>query len=103
MEAQLAIAMLAQRYRLVPGADRVGEPRALRHGPSPFAIVTGASAGAINGSLIAALAGEFRQATNVLERLWSRLRVDDVFRSDPLSLGRNALRLGIDIMLGGMF
>jgi NTE family protein len=70
---------------------------------SPFAIVTGASAGAINGSLIAALSGEFRQATNVLERLWSRLRVHDVFRSDALSLSRNAMRLGFDLLLGSFF
>lgn len=82
---------------------RVGELPAFRHGPSPFAIVTGASAGAINGSLIAAMSGDFRQATNVLDRLWSRLRVDDVFRADALSLGRNAIRLGLEMLLGGFF
>ena len=37
---------------------------------SPFPIVTGASAGAINGTMIAARAGDFREGDQELARLW---------------------------------
>lgn len=54
---------------------RIGELRALRKKASPFQIVTGASAGAINGAMIAALSGSFREATDKLAQLWSELTV----------------------------
>ncbi len=66
---------------------RVGELRALRDRPSPFSIVTGASAGAINGAIVACGSLGFREATRRLARIWSELSVGDVFKADPLSLG----------------
>ena len=72
---------------------RIGEIRSLRSRPSPFAIVTGASAGAINGATIAAGTGDFSRATRLLAKLWSDLSVRDVFRADALSLGANGMRL----------
>jgi NTE family protein len=75
---------------------------ALRRAPSPFRIVTGASAGAINGSVLAALSGDFGEATRTLARLWARLRVEDVFRPDLLSLGRSLGRFLVDMTLGGL-
>jgi NTE family protein len=80
--------------------QRIGEIPSLRRRPSPFPIVAGASAGAINGSLIAAMSGDFPAATRVLARLWSELRVKDVFRTDPISLGWNGMRLLRDLSLG---
>ena len=45
---------------------RIGELKSLRRRPSPFQIVTGASAGAINGAMIAARSDDFTQATRAL-------------------------------------
>ncbi|MBI1814622.1 MAG: patatin-like phospholipase family protein [Deltaproteobacteria bacterium] len=81
---------------------RIGEIAALRHKPSPFRIVTGASAGAINGAMIAALSPNFREATQQLARLWSEVTVRDVFKADALSLGANGLRMLQDLTFGGL-
>jgi NTE family protein len=81
---------------------RVGEIRALRDEPSPFAIVTGASAGAINGTAVAGGSGSFHEATRQLAALWSALRVEDVFRTDLISLGWGAAGLLRDMVLGGL-
>jgi len=80
---------------------RIGEIPALRGGPSPFAIVTGASAGAINGAAVAAGAAGFHEVTQQLAALWSELQVEQVFRTDALSLGWGALGLLRDMALGG--
>src|SRR6185369_17267311 len=82
---------------------RLGEIPALADGPSPFAIVTGASAGAINGAMLAAGGATFREATSEVARLWSELRVEQVFRTDLLTLGLGAAGLLRDLALGGLF
>ncbi len=81
---------------------RVGEIPALRDEPSPFAIVTGASAGAINGTAVAGGSGSFHEVTGQLAALWSALRVEDVFRTDLISLGWGAAGLLRDMVLGGL-
>jgi NTE family protein len=81
---------------------RIGEIRALRDRPSPFAIVAGASAGAINGAMIGATSAEFRHGTQRLAQLWADLSVDHVFRADALSLGCGGLRWVRDLALGGL-
>lgn len=81
---------------------RIGEIPPWRDGPSPFAIVAGASAGAINGAMVAAESAHLYQATQVLARLWAQLEVRQVFRTDALSLVRGAARLVRDLALGGL-
>ncbi|MGH7893415.1 MAG: patatin-like phospholipase family protein [Candidatus Binatia bacterium] len=81
---------------------RIGEIPALGEKPSPFRIVAGASAGAINGSMLAAFSGNLREATALLGNLWSRLTVSDVFRPDLLSFAANGARLLLDLALGGL-
>jgi NTE family protein len=81
---------------------RVGEIPSLRDGPSPFPIVTGASAGAINGAAIAGGGGTLHEVTRQLAALWSALRVEDVFLTDLVSLGWGAAGLLRDMMLGGV-
>lgn len=81
---------------------RLGEVPSLADGPSPFAIVTGASAGAINGAMLAAGNGTFRDTTRELARLWSELAVEDVFRTDVVTLGLGALGLVRDLACGGL-
>ncbi len=79
---------------------RLGELPSLRGRPSPFPIVTGASAGAINGVAVAARSDDFRTATRKLAALWAALRVEDVFRTDLVALLVNGVRFGADALLG---
>lgn len=81
---------------------RIGELPSLAGAASPFPIVTGASAGAINGTMIASRAGDFREATQELARLWARLEVEHVFHTDALSLSMGALRFVRDMALGSL-
>ncbi|MBI3783153.1 MAG: patatin-like phospholipase family protein [Deltaproteobacteria bacterium] len=81
---------------------RLGELPALRRSPSPFQIVTGASAGAINGATIASRSDDFGAATQSLAKLWAELQVHNVFKNDAVSLGMNGLRLLQDLALGGL-
>jgi len=82
---------------------RIGELPAFRGQPSPFRIVAGASAGAINGAMVSALAGDLHEATSALSAIWGRLEVRDVFRPDLASFLMTGLRLMADLGLGGLF
>lgn len=81
---------------------RLGEMPRLKGKPSPFPIVAGASAGAINGTLIAALSGDFTLATKRLAELWGGISFEDVFHTDSRTLGRGALRWIRDLSMGGL-
>jgi len=81
---------------------RLAEIPSLRDRPSPFAIVTGASAGAINGMYIAARSSDFGSSARELADLWARLSVRDVFRTDLRALGWVTLRWLRDLSLGGL-
>jgi NTE family protein len=81
---------------------RIGEIPSLGDQASPFAIVTGASAGAINGTAVAGGDGTLHEVTTQLAALWSALRVEDVFRTDLVSLGWGATGLLRDMLLGGL-
>ena len=52
--------------------------------PSPFRIVCGTSAGAINATAVAAASDDFKSAVADLEAIWSRLVVSDIYRADFL-------------------
>jgi NTE family protein len=67
--------------------QRIGELPMFRHRPSPFPIIAGASAGAINGAAIAAASTDFYAATVRLARIWAELNIRQVFRTDLVSLG----------------
>src|SRR5215472_4852112 len=81
---------------------RIGEIPTLRRRASPFAIIAGASAGAINGTMVAATSADFHAGTQRLAQLWSNLSVGDVFRSDVFSLGCVGARWARDLALGGL-
>src|SRR5262245_35763686 len=82
---------------------RLGEIPNLKRAPSPFSIITGASAGAINGTMLAATGHHFGMSTRALSSLWGELTVDRVFRTDILALGQVGVRLVRDLALGGVF
>lgn len=64
-------------------------------------VVSGVSAGAINAAHVAAHHGTFGQACEELYHLWAGLRIEQVFRVDALSLGRNVLRWMVQLGSGG--
>jgi len=73
-------------------------------GPSPFNVITGVSAGAINGAYLMSNADDFSKASDGLHRLWTTLETERIYRSDPAAvatLGSRWLRtLGLGGILG---
>jgi len=80
---------------------RIAELPMLADQPCPFPIIAGASAGAINGSVLAARAARFGEATHELARVWSDLQVEQVFRTDLPALAACGAGLARDFVLGG--
>ncbi len=78
-------------------AYQIGALRAITHilprrHCSPFPVICGTSAGAINAAMIANHADNIRLGVARLMRLWSRLEVGRVYRSDARGVARTALR-----------
>ena len=80
---------------------RLGEIKRVQANGNPFPIVGGASAGAVNGSALAAGSDDFSQATKVLADLWASLKPSDVFRCDFVSQAHNSLVWILDLSFGG--
>ncbi len=80
---------------------RIGEIKRIQGSGNPFPIIDGASAGAINGSALAAGSDDVPHATAVLAHLWSELRPSDVFRCDIVSQAHNSLTWILDLSFGG--
>lgn len=64
-------------------------PRASR---SPFAIICGTSAGALNAATLAVNARHFRKGVNYLLNVWKNFRVHEVYRSDFVGVMHNGGR-----------
>jgi NTE family protein len=75
--------------------------RVQTHGNS-FPVIEGASAGAINGSALAAGSDDFALVTTVIAGLWSGLRPSDIFRCDVLSQTRTSFTWILDLSFGGV-
>ena len=84
-------------------AYQIGLLRALaRHYPTlRIPIITGVSAGAINAAFLANHSGTLAETVEDLTRVWSELRVEDVFRVDSRSLLGNILHWGPRLVGGG--
>lgn len=87
-------------------AYQVGVLRAIAHllpkdAVSPFQIICGTSAGAFNAAGLAMDPRNFRKSVCRLEYLWKNLRCQDIYRSDFLSVSRNAWHWIAAIVLGG--
>jgi NTE family protein len=68
---------------------------------SPFDIIVGSSAGAINAGMLAAHADDLATGVDRLVDVWSAIRAQDVFRTDVASLGRIGARWAWDLSFGG--
>lgn len=68
----------------------------------PFSVISGVSAGAINGAFLASQQESFQKATQNLCELWSHLKTKAVVKTDPFSLGWLAIRWAKDLGAGGV-
>ena len=81
---------------------RIGEIKRVQTHGNPFPIIGGSSAGAINGSAIAAGSDNIALATKLLAQGWSDIRPSDVFRCDVLSQAHNSLTWILDLSFGAL-
>jgi NTE family protein len=81
---------------------RIGEIKRVQTHGNPFPIIGGSSAGAINGSALAAGSDDFALATKILARVWSNLEPSDVFHCDVLSQAHNSLTWILDLSFGAL-
>jgi NTE family protein len=104
MEKVLGLAMTGGGARGAYQAGvlkRIGEIQRLQSQGNPFPIIGGASAGAVNGSALAAGCDDFPQATKIVADLWANLKPSDVFRCDLMSQAHNSLIWILDLSFGG--
>ncbi|MEX0603821.1 MAG: patatin-like phospholipase family protein [Marinobacter sp.] len=66
----------------------------------PFRVIVGTSAGAINALSLASGGGIFRHNVYRLEKLWSELTVNDVYRNNPVDIFRNMTRVSGRMVFG---
>jgi NTE family protein len=81
---------------------RIGEIKRVQTHGNPFPIIGGSSAGAINGSALAAGSDDFALATKIIARAWSNLRPSDIFRCDVVSQAHNSLTWILDLSFGAL-
>ena len=81
---------------------RISELKGVQTHGNPFHIITGASAGAINGSAIAIGCDDFASAADFLAGLWLDLKPSDVFRCDIVAQAHNSLTWILDLSFGGL-
>lgn len=70
--------------------------------PCPFPIICGTSAGAINATVLAVNAGNFRHAVRQLMTVWKNFHVHHVYRADPLGVLSNSLKWVAAGLTGGL-
>lgn len=63
-----------------------------RNAPTPFAIICGTSAGALNAATLAINARQFRKGVNYLLNVWKNFHVGEVYRSDVVGVFQNSSR-----------
>jgi NTE family protein len=89
------------------GAYQVGVLKGIatmlpKNTPNPFAIVSGASAGAINAAVLASRAGKFSAAVAEMEHVWSNFTADQVYRTDNWTMLKTSLHWLSAFVLRGL-
>jgi NTE family protein len=69
---------------------------------TPFPIICGTSAGAINAAVLAVDAGDFRRGVRRLMAVWKNFRVHHVYRADPWGAFSNSLSWVVTVLTGGL-
>ncbi|MHB2015464.1 MAG: patatin-like phospholipase family protein [Candidatus Xenobia bacterium] len=67
----------------------------------PFRVLCGVSAGSINCAFLAGRAHDFQNATQRMDDLWSRLKPEDVYLTDSLTLVSTGFNWIADLSVGG--
>jgi len=73
-----------------------------RQAHSPFQIICGTSAGALNAATLAVNAREFRRGIKYLCNVWKNFRVEDVYRTDAIGVFVNTIRWIAGLVLSGL-
>jgi len=73
-----------------------------RQAHSPFQIICGTSAGALNAATLAVNAREFRRGIKYLCNVWKNFRVEDVYRTDAIGVFVNTMRWIAGLVLSGL-
>lgn len=89
------------------GAYQVGVLKAVsellpRRSPSPFSVVSGTSAGAVNTVVIASRSRLLHVGVAELEQVWRNFRSAEVFKSDASTMFRNTLRWAYAVLTGSL-
>ena len=74
-----------------------------RHPGTPFPILCGTSAGAVNAAALAVFSDNFDRAVKRLSWIWRNFSVGQVYRADAGAILSSGLRWGSALLLGWMF
>lgn len=87
-------ARAAYQVGVLRGIERVRERCGGARGPggTPFAVMTGTSAGAINAAALASEADDYGRALDRLERTWRTFQAHHVYRADAFGVVRSGAR-----------
>lgn len=70
-----------------------------RRARSPFQVICGSSAGALNAVTLAVNANHFRSGVKYLLGIWNNARISNIYRSDVLGVAANSIRWLIGLVL----
>jgi len=70
--------------------------------PSPFTIICGTSAGAINAASLAAKSDHFKSSVRRMHNVWSNFTSEQVFRIDAFGIIKTVSHLLLAMVLGGL-
>lgn len=70
--------------------------------PSPFSIICGTSAGAINAASLAAKSEHFKNSVRRMHFVWSNFTSEQVFRTDILGIIKTGGHWLLSMMIGGL-
>ena len=97
---------------MLPGAGaraayQVGVLKAIaailpKHAHNPFSVISGTSAGAINGAVLASRADHFERAVAEMEQVWANFEVRQVYRTDNWTMLKSSLHWFAAVVLGGL-
>tara|TARA_Y100000996_G_scaffold239889_1_gene188578 strand:- start:495 stop:1634 length:1140 start_codon:yes stop_codon:yes gene_type:complete len=89
------------------GAYQVGVLKAIsdiqnRIEKSPFDVISGTSAGAINASMICAEIGNFHQSIFKLENVWKGFTTNQIYRTEKLFMLKQSIHWLLTLITGGV-
>ncbi|WP_221799503.1 patatin-like phospholipase family protein [Oceanobacter mangrovi] len=67
---------------------------------NPFDIISGTSAGAINGIALASYAADYRRGIRQLERIWRHFTPDQIYRTDFWGISSSLARVSRSLFFG---